>query len=107
MNIFIDVPNKQTKIQPCRSFVNLTFLDNWFRLCFIVLNRMKHDLNWVLRIVRLMTFAPIIRYGVGEYGAISVECGGRDRSIDRRIAFETMLCILVPSRELVNLRLPR
>lgn len=58
---------------------------------------MQHDLDGVLRVVRLMTLAPVVADCVGKYRAVSVEGRGRDCAIDRGIALKAVLGVFVPT----------
>lgn len=57
---------------------------------------MKHDLDGVPRVVRLVAFTPVVTDGIGKYGAISVESSGRNSAMHRGIALEAMLRVLIP-----------
>lgn len=58
---------------------------------------MKHNLDGVPRVVRLVAFAPVIADGIGEYGAISVEGSGGNSAMHRGVALKAMFRILVPA----------
>lgn len=60
---------------------------------------MQHHLVGVLRAVALVTLAPVVADGVGEYAARVVEGSGHDAAAHGRVALEAMLGVLVPEME--------
>lgn len=60
---------------------------------------MQHDLIGRLRGIDCVAFAPVVADSVGEDGAGTVECCGRDGPADLRVPLESMLGVLVPEME--------
>lgn len=60
---------------------------------------MKHDLVGQLRRVVCIALTPVIGNCVGKNGASTVEVCGTDCASDLRIAFESVLGVLVPEME--------
>lgn len=60
---------------------------------------MQHDLYRVVGGVGLISLAPVITNGVGKDGPGLVEFGGRDAATNVRIAFQSVLRVLVPEME--------
>lgn len=60
---------------------------------------MQHDLDRVVLCVVLVALAPVIANGVGEDAAVLVKGRGRDATTHVRVAFKTVLSVLVPEVE--------
>ena len=60
---------------------------------------MQHDLVGVLGVVARVTLVPVVRDGISEDVAITVEGGAADGAANLRVALQTVLCVLVPEVE--------
>jgi len=60
---------------------------------------MQLQLDRVLRGVRRIALAPVIADGVSKDIAVLVEARGGDGAADLGVAFEPVLCVLVPEVE--------
>lgn len=59
---------------------------------------MQHDLDRVLRVVRLVALTPVVADGIGKDGAVSVKGGSGDCAVHGGVAFEAVLCVLIPTK---------
>lgn len=78
---------------------SLPLLIPWPGLTFISNDRVQLDFDRVLRIVPTVPLAPIVADGVGKDVAGATKAGGGDAAADFRVAFETVLGVLVPEVE--------
>jgi hypothetical protein len=69
------------------------------RLALIARNTMQHNLIRILRIISSITLVPVVRNSISENAAIVVEVCAGDAAADFRVAFETVLGVLVPEVE--------
>jgi len=65
-------------------------------LCLVLLNRVQHDLDRVLRCIGLVASAPVVANSVRKNTANPVECSSRNGSPNMGVPLKTMLGILVP-----------
>lgn len=68
-------------------------------LALIRLHRVQHDLVRQIVVVVRVSFAPVVRHGVGENAAGAVEIGCADCAADFGVAFQTVLGVLIPEVE--------
>lgn len=61
---------------------------------------MQHDFVGVCRVVSNVALAPVIGNCVGEDGTVPIESGGRNGSSDAGVSLETVLCVLIPIKQL-------
>ena len=60
---------------------------------------MQHDLVGILRRVERIPFAPVVADSVREDRTLPVEVGAADGAAHFRVAFESVLGVLVPEVE--------
>jgi hypothetical protein len=68
-------------------------------LTLIANDRMQLDLNREIRSVPAVSLTPIVADGVRKDVSCARERGSRDAAADLRVAFETVLSVLVPEVE--------
>jgi hypothetical protein len=69
------------------------------RLALVANNRVQFDLDRVSSRIASISLCPIVANGVGEAIALCVEGRGGDAAADLWVAFEAVLCVLVPKVE--------